>query len=178
MSRGRPRRTNAKRYKSGDIVKADQQRQEDPRTAQGWNRYRDHHVELCWDERLASVAGRLFWTKRLTAIQFEAVLRYAIMLDDYDVFILGKRRVTKPPAYERSSPGESAERDPEQIASFLKSFHAAHRELLVVGKLAEAAATRLCRNEGVAPIFDDTLRGVNALAAHFGLTGKEKRVAS
>ncbi len=177
MSRGRPRRINVRRKPSGDVVESQAHRQEDPRTLTAWTRYRDHAVELALDERLSSLAGRLFFTRRLTAAQFEAATRWSRMLDEYDVLILGKRRVTKPPAYERQSPGESSERSQDRIRLFLVAFHAAHAALLVAGKLSEVAVNRLCRDEGVGALFDDIARGLDALAAHWGLTGKAKHAS-
>ncbi len=178
MSRGRPRRTDAKRYKDGKVSDMEQPRyQEDPRTLTAWKRAAVHHVELGLDPRIGTSFGRLYVTKRLNEPQFTAACKWSQLIDDYDVLILGKRRVAKPPAYERTSPGESAERSPEGIERFLTKFRAAHSALLVAGKLAEVAVTRLCRDEGVGAYFDDILRGLDALAAHWQLTGVKKHAS-
>jgi len=148
--------------------------QQDVRTPAQWAKYRDRAAELMLDERLGSLAGRLFFTKQLTASQFKAATDWALMLDEYDLLILGKRRVTKPAAYERCSPGESSEASTEHIEKFLRRFHAAHAALLAAGKIAEVAVNRVCRDEGVGACFDDFARGLDALATHWGLTGKAK----
>ncbi len=150
--------------------------QQDVRTVAQWNRYRDHVNELMLDPRIATSAGRLFLMKRLTHAQFNAATRWAEMLDLYDVLILGKRRVAKSQSFERSSPGESPEKwgEQERVEEFLRHFRSAHAALLVAGKISEVGVNRLCRDEGVGAYFDDIARGLDALAAHWGLTGKTK----
>ena len=148
--------------------------QQDVRTVAQWGRYRDHMNELMLDPRIATAAGRLFLMKRLTQSQFDAATRWSEMLDRYDVLILGKRRVAKTQSFERTSPGEGASSDSDIVADFLARFKPAHHALLVAGKIAELAVSRLCRDEGVGAYFDDVARGLDALAAHWGLTGKTK----
>ncbi len=148
--------------------------QEDPRTPTAWKRAAALHVELGLHPALSTVAGLKLVQKKLTETQFQAATQWAAMLDEYDVLVLGKCSRVKPPSYERRSPGESAERSQDHINAFLKRFRAARTALSVTGQIAEAAVTRLCREEGAPVHFDDISRGLSALAAHWGLTGKSK----
>ncbi len=176
MTKGRPRRATARRHRNGSIVEGDKvPMHEDARRASSWTRYRDHADEFGMDPRLATLAGKEFWHKRLTDHQFQAATRWSEYLDQYDLLILGKRRTTKPPAFEVVSPGEGGERDPDRIEDFLQHFRAANYALLVAGKLSELAVNRLCRNEGIPIHFDDVARGLDALAAHWQLTPARKR---
>ncbi len=180
MSRGRPRRINVRRKPSGDVVESQANRTEDPRTLPAWHRSRNfaarHWQELGLDPRMGSSAGQTLILRQISVPQFEAAMRWAGMLDNYDRLIMGKRPAEKPLAYERVSPGEGGEPAAERVAAFRASFDEAHRELMGCGMLVEAAVNAFCRDQtrGAARL-PDILRGLSALAVHWGLTGSSKR---
>lgn len=171
---GRPRRDGVPRDQHGRIDRA--YYQEDPRTLPAWNRYRDVAKDMGLDPRLATQRGRLFYASIITSAEFEAANRWADMLEAWDILILGRRRTPAPPSLERLGMSESAERDPERIAAFKASFKAALEALLASGKMSELALSRICRDEGAGAYAADAIRGMRALAVHFGLTkGKNGR---
>ncbi len=175
VRRGRTRRADVKRDAQGRIP-AEAYR-DDPTTLPGWNRLRGIAEELALDPRLTTQRGKLFYQKQITVAEFEALNRWADMLEGYDILILGKRRHPPSPAIERigfSSAAGSIAEDLERIDRFKASHTAAHQALLSAGKIAETAVNRICRDEGAGAFLNDALRGTRALAEHFGLV-KGKR---
>lgn len=160
--RGRPRRTDAERYPNGRL-------REDPTKLPQWNKLRENARIIAMDQRLATQRGKLFYTGQLTDHQFEAANRWADLLDGWDSKILGRRRTPASPAMERLGHSDGAEQDPEVIKRFMDGFNAAHGALLSAGKVAEAAVTRLCRDEAAGAMMSEAHKGLQALAVHFGL---------
>lgn len=165
---GRPKRQDVTRDANGKI-------REDVRKLPQWNKLRENARLISMDTRLATQRGKLFYVHTITETEFEAANRWADLLEGYDRLILGMHRTPASAALERIGFGETGERPAEAIESFRARFKAAHDALLGAGKVAEAAVTKLCRDETAGAMMGDAHRGLAKLIEHFGLGQGRRR---
>ena len=178
----RPKKQNVERGETGRIKTAAYtarraaQKEETDRNAADvakWARMAFVIRELAVDARLESVCGRMLLIerpRRLTAREFEASVRLAGILDDYDRLVLGVKRAAQAQDVNKAV-GLSCGAETPQAAVRRASaaWVEAQGVMGLAGPSCAAATMALVREEAWQHRLDDAVAGIRALVVHWKL---------
>lgn len=124
---------------------------------------------------LGSELGRLRLTGVLDDRQVAAGQRFGELVGQYDRIKGIPNRVPKSPAWERGA-GKSTRADLDQrlIDQAISRYLSAYAALAAIGRRVQGVVVNVTIYDDCAPSFDQPylVRGLNGLAAHFGLLTK------
>ena len=178
----RPKKQNVERGETGRIKTAAYtarraaQKEETDRNAADvakWARMAFVIRELAVDARMESVCGRMLLIerpRRLTAREFEASVRLAGILDDYDRLVLGVKRAAQAQDVNKAV-GLSCGAETPQAAVRRASaaWVEAQGVMGLAGPSCAAATMALVREEAWQHRLDDAVAGIRALVVHWKL---------
>ncbi len=129
--------------------------------------------ELGADARLASVCGRMLLIerpKRISAREFEASVRLAGVLDDYDRLVLGVKRAAQAQDVNKAVGLSCGSETPQAaVRRASAAWVEAQGVMGLAGPSCASATMAMIREEAWQHRLDDAIAGLRALVAHWKL---------